>query len=273
MISTIPRLLYGTAWKAETTAHWVTQAIQAGFRGIDTACQPKHYNEAGVGQALQQLHSQGITRDLLFLQTKFTPLAGHDPLRIPYDPEAPLATQVRQSFTNSQKNLNTEYVDSLVLHSPLTKPAELMEVWHAMEKIHQDGHAKQLGISNCYDLAILMYLYDNATIKPTIVQNRFYQDTHYDQSLRAWCKDKYLCYQSFWTLTANPHVLASTTLREISVAHQKTEAQIFFRYVTQLGIVPLIGSRTEQHIKEDLAIFDFELQADELQAINHLLQY
>lgn len=75
----MPPLIYGTAWKKERTADLVIQAIKAGFCGIDTACQPKHYNESLVGEALVKLGKHNISRDSLFLQTKFTPLSGQDP--------------------------------------------------------------------------------------------------------------------------------------------------------------------------------------------------
>lgn len=80
----MPRIIYGTAWKKDRTADLVEKAILAGFRGIDTACQPKHYNEPLVGAALQRLKDHGIKREVLFLQTKFTPLSGQDPKQVPY---------------------------------------------------------------------------------------------------------------------------------------------------------------------------------------------
>ena len=84
----IPEFLYGTAWKEESTQRCVEQAIQAGFRGIDTANQRKHYFEAGVGAALKSVFAQGkINRGDLFLQTKFTSIDGQDS-RLPYDPHA-----------------------------------------------------------------------------------------------------------------------------------------------------------------------------------------
>src|SRR5690606_13977868 len=89
----IPPILYGTAWKKERTAALVAAALGAGFRGIDTACQPKHYDEAGVGDGVA---AAGVARDELYLQTKFTPVDGHDSRRIPYDPAAPVAAQVRR---------------------------------------------------------------------------------------------------------------------------------------------------------------------------------
>src|ERR1700704_5023909 len=105
MESLIPKIIYGTAWKKTDTARLVELAIQQGFRGIDTACQPKHYDEAGVGAGVAAGLKLGLNRADLYLQTKFTSLAGQDPQRIPYDPEASLTDQISQSIAASLKNL------------------------------------------------------------------------------------------------------------------------------------------------------------------------
>ena len=267
----MPRIIYGTAWKKDRTADLVEKAIQAGFRGIDTACQPKHYNEPLVGAALQRLKELGIEREALFLQTKFTPLSGQDPRQVPYDENSPIELQVAQSFEASIKNLQTEYVDSLVLHSPMAPHTLLMKVWNAMENIQKTGGARQLGISNCYHTEVIRSLYADANVKPAVLQNRFYQETGYDANLRHWCTHHGVIYQSFWTLTANPHVLASNAVRTIAQKHKKTEAQIFFRYLSHSGIVPLTGTTSEQHMKEDLSIFEFELSSEDLKNMSLLL--
>src|SRR5262245_6132130 len=113
--ATSPLFIYGTAWKKGATAGLVRTAIRAGFTAIDTANQPRHYNEPMVGEALEELAAEGTSRSSLFIQTKFTPLDGHDE-RVPYDPEADLRTQVRQSFDSSLRHLKTDHVDSYLLH-------------------------------------------------------------------------------------------------------------------------------------------------------------
>ena len=95
----MPSIMYGTAWKKDLTCDLVVAAVKAGFQGVDTACQPKHYNEKGVGDALSRLlREEGIARESLFIQTKFTPLGGQDPKNVPYDTTAPLATQVSKRY-------------------------------------------------------------------------------------------------------------------------------------------------------------------------------
>ncbi|MCX6074980.1 MAG: aldo/keto reductase [Campylobacterales bacterium] len=265
-------LIYGTAWKKEKTADLVVQAVLAGFRSIDTACQPKHYEEALVGEALKRLEAYGIQREELFVQTKFTPLSGQDPMHIPYDSTASLEVQVAQSFKASKRNLQSDYVDSLVLHSPLYPYKNLTTVWMAMEAIYHSGGAKALGISNCYDLELLKRLYADATIKPSVVQNRFYRESGYDRELREWCDRKGIRYQSFWTLTANPHILNSVTVIVLAQKYGKTEAQLFYRYLCHIGITPLIGSTSVQHMAEDLSIFEFALEDEEIARIGKLMK-
>ena len=270
-----PRILYGTAWKKEETERLVRTAIQQGFRGIDTACQPRHYHEAGVGAGVshvlvEQGSKGGLARKDLYLQTKFTSLSGQDPARIPYDPQAPLAEQVRQSFALSLRNLGTDYLDCLVLHSPLPSAKQTLEVWQALESLVDARGVRQLGISNCYRTEQLEALYDSARIKPAVVQNRFYAESGYDGEIRSFCRRHGIIYQSFWTLTANPQVLAHRVVRELASKYGRTPAQILFRYLTQNDVVPLTGTRSETHMREDLAIFEFELADFERKVVDAL---
>ena len=255
----MPSLLYGTAWKKDKTADLVFKAVKCGFRGIDTACQPKHYNEAGAGEAIQKLRNEGIRREDLYIQTKFTPLNGQDPLNIPYDRRASLSEQVAQSFEVSKKNLGVVSVDGLILHSPLESMDRTMIAWQALEQIYHQGGTKLIGISNCYDLDMLKQLYESSTIKPAIIQNRFYEDTDYDQEIRKFCLKHKIIYQSFWTLTANPQIIASELVKRAAITYQKTSAQILFRVLVDIGIVPLTGTCSEKHMQEDLEIFNIAL--------------
>ncbi|WP_347987853.1 aldo/keto reductase [Methylomonas sp. AM2-LC] len=266
----VPQIIYGTAWKKERTAALVEQAINLGFRGIDTACQPKHYQEAGVGQGIAASLQSGLQRSELYLQTKFTPLNGQDPLHIPYDKHAPLHEQVQQSFHSSLQNLQTHYLDCLVLHSPLPIQNQLQEVWQAMERLVLDGHVRQLGISNCYDPKQLELLYNTVQIKPAIIQNRFYKESQYDKIIRDFCHQHNIIYQSFWTLTANPHILANSILQKLATRNKMSSAQIFFRYLNQINIVPLTGTSSATHMREDLAIFNFDLSRAECDEISSL---
>jgi diketogulonate reductase-like aldo/keto reductase len=248
----------------------VEQALDAGFRGIDTACQPKHYDEPGVGAGLAAALAKGLGRDEIYVQTKFTPLGGQDPARVPYDPGAPLARQVGQSFERSCANLGVSVLDGLVLHSPLATPAALQEVWQAMEAIVDSGGARQLGISNCYSPQLFRNLCDSARIKPSVIQNRFYDQTGYDRAIRDDCRRHGILYQSFWTLTANPHILAHDTVKTLAARYGLTTAQVLFAYLGRIGIVPLTGTSSALHMTEDLEAFSTELTEAECAAMDAL---
>ena len=147
----VPRFLYGTAWKEQETQRLTELALRQGFRGIDTANQRRHYDEAAVGRAVAvSIESGLVARDELFLQTKFTFQRGQDH-RLPYDPRAPIAVQVEQSFASSLAHLGTEVIDSFLLHGPTqsVRPGGgRLEAWRAMEAIQDSGRARLLGVSN-----------------------------------------------------------------------------------------------------------------------------
>jgi diketogulonate reductase-like aldo/keto reductase len=267
----VPRILYGTAWKKADTENLVDLALQKGFRGIDTACQPKHYNEPGVGAGIAAGLKNGLARADVYVQTKFTSLSGQDPKRVPYDPDAPLSEQIHQSIAASLRNLRTDHLDCVLLHSPMPTMALTLSAWRSLESSIDAGQVRQLGISNCYELSDFEQLCDRARIKPAVIQNRFYADRGYDREIRAYCLQNGIIYQSFWTLSANPQLLAHNVMTALASAHNRTAPQILFRYLTQIGIVPLTGTKSESHMREDLAIFDFELTAAERQAIEGLL--
>ena len=127
---------------------------------------------------------QGVARDELWIQTKFCPYAGQDPDNLPYAWPAPLEQQVAESVATSLANLRTSYLDCLLLHSPLPTHAETMRVWRAMEARVASGEVRTLGVSNFYDEALFGRLCDEATVKPSVLQNRFYAVFGYDVGLR-----------------------------------------------------------------------------------------
>ena len=268
----MPRLLYGSAWKKERTAKLVELALRSGFRGVDTACQPKHYNEAGVGEALAVAFSKGLAkRSEIYVQTKFTPLGGQDLDNVPYDPKASISRQVLQSFEASLRNLRVAHIDGLVLHSPYPEDKDTREAWRAMEGLFEEGRVRQLGVSNCYEPWRLENLWKEARIKPAVIQNRFRAKTRFDRDIRAFCKDNGLVYQSFWTLTANGELLAAPTLVHLAAQYGRSPAQLFFRYLTQRDIVCLTGTSSKDHMEQDLAIFDFRLSKAECESLDALL--
>jgi diketogulonate reductase-like aldo/keto reductase len=263
-----PSFIYGTAWKKDATTELVKTAVNAGFRAIDTANQAKHYSEALVGEALAALARDGVSRDSLWLQTKFTPLNGQDE-RLPYDPQANLTTQVNQSFESSLKHLGTDRVDSYLLHGPYSFPnlgPEDWEVWKAIEEIHRSGRAGAIGISNVNQLQ-LAELVEKAAIKPMMVQNRCYANRGWDREVRAICRKHGITYQGFSLLTANVPVLRHPPVISIASRLGVDTMQVIFRFAMQVGMLPITGTTDERHMKEDLGIFAIELTPEEVSFI------
>ena len=266
-----PIFIYGTAWKQDSTKDLTKKAVLAGFRAIDTANQKKHYREDFVGEALLELAKSGIKRADLFLQSKFTSVHGQDH-RLPYDPSDDFLTQVESSFANTLRNLHTDYIDSYLLHGPSTGgllQKEDWEVWSAIEKIFESKQVKSIGVSNV-TLNQLKEFCLGAKIKPMTVQNRCYANRGWDQDVREYCLKNGIIYQGFSILTANRQVLVDNRLRAISVRFKKTPEQIVFRFARQIGMIPITGTSDERHMKEDLAIQDFELSASEMSLVSSM---
>lgn len=268
----IPPFLYGTAWKEEKTQELTFQALQNGFTGIDTANQRKHYFEEGVGLGIQQfLNTTGKKREALFLQTKFTPASSQDH-RKPYDEKDSYKTQVNQSITSSLKHLQTDYIDSYILHGP-SYYSELvqddLEIWGAMEDLFYQGKVRLLGISNV-NLTQLETLYKYAVVKPSFVQNRCFANTQWDLAIRLFCKKHGIIYQAFSLLTANQSYLSTVRLQKLTQKYDKTIAQIVFRFALQLGMLPLTGTSSQYHMQEDLDLDSFELSPDSMNVIEKI---
>jgi diketogulonate reductase-like aldo/keto reductase len=264
----IPSFMYGTAWKKNATAQLVQLAVSSGFTAIDTANQLIHYQEASVGEALLALDNRGIKRETLFLQTKFTSVGGQDH-RTPYDASADIATQVGQSFESSLKHLHTNYVDSYVLHGPSSRAGlgkADWEVWAAFEEIYKSGRTKMIGISNV-TAGQLAQLCEQAKIKPMVVQNRCFAVLGWDQEVREICQANQIIYQGFSLLTANRDVLREPEILEMANRLETGPQQVIFRFAMQIGMLPLTGTTSEQHMKEDLQVEDFELTPEETKRI------
>lgn len=269
----VPTFVYGTAWKENETLRLTRRALDAGFRGIDTANQRRHYHEAAVGVAISQAVGSGaLRRDELFLQSKFTSRGGQDH-RLPYDGNAPVAIQVEQSFASSLEHLGVEHLDSYVLHGPTMRyglAPDDWEAWKAMEKLHASGKTRLLGISNV-TIEQLEALVADASVKPAVVQNRCFASTGWDRAVREFCKARGILYQGFSLLTANPQVVSHDRTHELAHKYGTGPAQVVFRFALQAGMVALTGTTSAAHMKQNLEAYSFELEAEEVSEVERML--
>lgn len=267
--SILPPFMYGTAWKEEETKRLTRLALECGFRAIDTANQRKHYDEAAVGEAIEEAIDEGlVNRDELFVQTKFTYVAGQDH-RIPYDVDAPYSRQVRQSLNSSLDHLRTDYVDSLILHGPSTRSGLSeadREVWETLEALSNTDEVGVIGVSNVTASQLEMVV-ELAEVAPTFVQNRCFARSGWDASVREICDAEGIVYQGFSLLTANRRELAAPQIAEIADRHDKTVPQVVFRFAVEVGMLPLTGTTSKKHMEQDLGCLNFELSPEDIEIV------
>ena len=238
-IASVPCFLYGTAWKEDRTQCLTELALERGFRGIDTANQRRHYHEVAVGDAIAAAIGRGlVSRGELFLQSKFTFQRGQDH-RLPYDPGGPIPKQVEQSFASSLEHLQVDTLESYLLHGPTQASGLTTDdwlAWSTMEILHAGGRAGKLGISNVNfeQLEELCHRrWDSSPASCKIGARCKAGIVVFENSSRLGG----IVYQGFSLLTANPHVVSHAAVNAIAKHHQKTPAQIVFRFAVQVGIV------------------------------------
>lgn len=267
--TSVPAVMYGTAWKEERTTALTRLALQSGFVAIDTANQRKHYVEAAVGEAIRFEASRGVcTREGLFLQTKFTYARGQDE-RLPYDPKSPLEAQVRSSVASSLDHLSTPYIDSFLLHGPENNTGITegdIEVWRTMESLHDTGTLRLLGVSNV-NLAQITELFRVARVKPAFVQNRCYAHDGWDRQIRVFCDANGIRYQAFSLLTANRRELRHRDIETVVRRTGTTTEALVFRFALSRGMISLTGTSSAEHMMLDLEALNVEVDERDLRTV------
>jgi diketogulonate reductase-like aldo/keto reductase len=267
----VPSMLYGTAWMEGGTSRLCTAAIEAGFRGIDTANQVAHYDEAAVGEAIERaLDAEAELRSQLFLQTKFTHPHHHRGRSLPYRIDAEPSIQVRDSLASSLRHLRTEHVDSFLLHCPVG-PGRLeavdREVWAAIAALGRTPEVGLIGVSNVLP-AQLEELCDLAM--PDVVQNRFQLGHHGDIEVRKLCRERGIVYQGFSIIAINRAALDSAPVRRVSAASARPPVQVLVRFAMQKGVIPVIGSTSRAHMEDVLAAVEFDLDPHQMDLLTSL---
>ncbi|KAF4567409.1 hypothetical protein EYR40_006408 [Pleurotus pulmonarius] len=193
---------------------------------------------------------------------RFTPINGQDTAKpLPYDPSTPIPEQIKASFRTSLANLRTTYVDSYLLHSPLSTKARTLEAWRALMGLQDAGMVRMIGVSNVYDVGVLRALAKEREVQ--VVQNRWYEGNEWDRDVYGYCRAHGILYQSFWTLSGSPSLLKHPKLVALAKAGHCTPEQVIFKLAMMHGIVPLTGTKSEAHMKDDLGIQDIELREEE----------
>lgn len=254
-------LAYGTKSGKEKTGELVEQAIVTGFRHIVTGGHHEAHNESGVGMGWK--HS-GVPRTELFLQTCFVPFRSpHDFQRQPSDPEElelsklSIEDQVHLSIQTSLTNLQTTYLDAMVFHNfraKLWNYDEIIKAWRIFESYVNKGVIRQLGITSVHDPVWFEKFYNETTIKPTIVQNRFHSNRQYDIKMQD-IFEKYdkIQVQRFWLLNGSSGMGRGN--KDMAKAKGVTPEQLMLGFAMSLGSQTcLVGTKSLQHMKDDVEI-------------------
>lgn len=239
--------LHGDTCISSVKAH-----LEYGGRLLDTA--HMYNNEESVGEGIRQaMKEYGIQREEIFVITKLYPSQYSSP---------------KKAIELALKRLDVGYVDMLMLHHPGRND---VSVYKEMEKYMERGLIRSLGLSNWYIEELPDFL-NSVNIKPSLVQNEIHP---YYQERKAvpFIQDKGIAVQSWYPLGGRGYMkkfLLDPVLTEIAAAHEKSVPQIILRWHLQRQIIPIPGSSSPQHIKENLEIYDFELSEEEMAKIRSL---
>ena len=243
----MPRIGYGVfrMKNPEECEEAVVQAIQSGYRLIDTAA--AYENEEAVGRAIRRC---GVPREELFITTKLwitdTSYEG-----------------AKCGFARSMERLGLDYVDLYLIHQPYN---DYYGAWRALEELYAEGKAHAIGVDNFTQDKLADFLFWNK-VKPAVnlVEcNAFFQR----EDDRLYMESKNIQMQAWSPLAAGQgRLFENETLRTIATTHNKSVAQVVLRWLVQRNIVPLVKSANPQRMKENLDIFDFTLTDAEMQQI------
>lgn len=244
----VPKIGYGTfQLKPDEVYDNVSMALKNGYCLIDTAA--SYQNEKAIGQAIQD---SGIDRREIILATKvWVQDTGY---------EATL-----NAFERSLENLGTDYIDIYLIHQPY---GDYYGSWRAMEQLYEQGKVKVIGVCNfCAERLLDLCL--NAKISPMIDQvelHPFFQQKRLRATLPKGCR-----IEAWGPLNEGQrNIFANPALERIARKHHKTTAQVILRWHYQQDILAIPRSGRDDHQKENLDIFDFELDQEDFQAINAL---
>ena len=245
--SSMPQLGFGV-WQvpAGETAKTVGLAIAAGYRSIDTAM--IYRNEEGVGEGVR---ASGIPREQIFITTKlWNADQGYD--------------STLRAFDASLKRLRLDYVDLYLIHWPMPQQGRYADSWKALVTLKNGGRAKSIGVSN-FNQKHLQKIMDETGVVPTVNQvelhPRFQQ-----KALREFHAKHGIATES-WSPLGRGALSNEPVLAKVAKKHGKTWAQIVLRWHVELGLIVIPKSVTPARIRENISIFDFRLDTEDLNAI------
>ncbi|WP_214770497.1 aldo/keto reductase [Exiguobacterium sp. s133] len=249
----MPQLGYGVFKVPEEEVYQaVLEALRAGYHSIDTAM--IYENEAGVGRALRD---SGIPREEIFLTTKV------------WNADQGYA-ETLAAFETSLTKLGVDYVDLYLIHWPMPNEDRYVDTWHALEELYKQGKTKAIGVSN-FHIPHLKRILEEGTVVPAVNQIELHPFLSQEE-IRTFCKEHDILVEAWSPLMKGRDALTEPVITDIATTKDKTPAQVILRWHIQHGIIAIPKSVTPSRIRENLAVFDFELSATEMQQLDALNQ-
>ncbi|MHC0432154.1 aldo/keto reductase [Streptomyces sp. O3] len=250
----MPQLGFGV-WQVEDAeaTRAVGAALEAGYRSIDTAA--VYGNEEGTGKALA---ASGVAREDLFVTTKLWNSASETWTR----------DNVLREFESSLTKLGLEYVDLYLIHWPRAMRDDYLTIWRTFEEIAADGRARAIGVSN-FQPAHLRRLLDETSVVPAVNQVELHPQLQQSE-LRALQAEHGIATEAWSPLGQGKGLLEVPTLVAIARKHGRTPAQIVLRWHLQTGNIAIPKSVTPSRIQENIDVFGFDLDTEDLTAITAL---
>lgn len=225
----------------------VRTALKTGYRLIDTAA--VYGNEVGVGMTIR---SSGIPREELFITTKvWNDRHGYD--------------ETLEAFDQSLARLGLNYIDLYLIHWPMPRQGKMIETWQALETLYANNRVRAIGVSN-FTPVHLQELLETCTVVPMVNQIELHPKFQQYET-REFCARHDIQIESYSPLMRGGELLNDPVLLKLADKHQKTPAQIVLRWHIQNGFVVIPKSVTPARIEENVSIFDFVLDGDDMAAI------
>lgn len=254
----IPAVAFGTYKAADgKSADVIRTAIEAGYRYFDTAS--FYGTETYLGQAVRE---SGISRDEIFIASKLWKT------EMGYD-------NVRDAFERTLENLNTDYLDLYLIHWPLPEPGYKdwkqldKETWRAMEELYHAGKVRAIGLSNFLPHHIENILED-CRVRPAVDQIE-YHPGYSQEAVVNYCRERGILVQA-WSPIGRSRVLDEPLVKELAAKYGVSPAQICLKFAVQRNIIPLPKSSSEDRMRENLDLYSFELEQDDIWRLSTMPQ-
>lgn len=251
----IPCLGYGTyKVSGEEAVAVIKTAISAGYRHIDTAT--FYGNEVEVGQAIREC---GVTREDLFITSKvWKTERGYE--------------KTKASFLKTLEDMQLDYLDLYLIHWPASfcqyeNWEEInLETWRAMTELYQEGKIKAIGVSNFLPHHLTALL--KTEVKPMVNQIEYHPGEMQEETV-LFCKENDILIEA-WSPLGRGRIFENELLLELGQKYGKSLTQICLRWELQNGIIPLPKTMSEERMKENADVFDFELSLEDMELINSM---